>query len=120
MQEVQALNLKPYLLSRFYDGAISGIIQHSAETFCFSSLEAIANEELVKLLFEIRDKFLSLLKKHRYLGHEGEMVGRLLVSVFFEGMTFPIIAAFSFLIGRIAFGLNNGQKVSRIRSGIDY
>ncbi len=92
----------------------SGVNQNGVETFRFRNLEAITDKEVEKLLLEFSSKVLKLLKKHGYLNDEGEMVNHPLSDSLFRDHEFLAMATSSSIVGRIAFGPNAGQKVTRI------
>ncbi len=104
----------------FCDGVFSGINQNGAETFRFRNLEAITDKEVEKLLLEITSKVLKRLKKHGYLNHDGEMVNHPQSDGLFRDHESLAMATSSSIEGRIAFGPNAGQKVTRIGSGFGY
>ena len=110
-----ALNLNPHLHIIVTDG-----VHYRPHQPLFRKARRITDQEVATILTNIALSVMELLKEQGYLSKEGEIIHNPLADPLFQEFHCIDMATKASLAGRIAFGPNAGQKVTRIGGGFGY
>ena len=111
-----ALNLNIHAHILFADGVYTRV----KEKAHFRKLDPISDDEVAVLLEKISQKVMRYLKKIGYLDESGEIVENPVADELFSDSDALTQATARSIQGRIAFGPNAGNYVTRIGSGFGY
>lgn len=108
------LNLHAHVL------CLDGVYTQVCDEVKFKSLSAISDTEVAHLIGRIAKAVLRYLKKNEYLDQDGEIVQNQEADPLFEDQSSLALATQNSILGRIAFGPNAGNRVTKIGSGFGY
>ena len=111
-----ALNLNVHLHILFLDGVYTMVDEKPV----FRNLLGISNDEVEETIAAIATKVIKYLQKQGYLDQDGEIVANPLMDDLFQDNEAMLLATTNSIAGKIAFGPNAGNSVTKIGSGFGY